>query len=106
MKVYRVSFRATAEDDLFRLYEYIADKSGSLAAGRYVDRIEAACMSLSQAPKRGRSREDIRPGLRTLRFEGRALIVFTVGERDVEIVRVLYGGRDFEALLSGAEEDE
>ena len=103
MKAYRVNFRPAAEADLFGLYEYIVARSGRQAAARYVDRIEATCMGLARTPMRGRSRDDIRSGLRTLGFERRALIAFVVGRREVEVVRILYGGRDFEALLSDSD---
>jgi toxin ParE1/3/4 len=79
---------------LSELYAYIADTANRSVAGGYLDRIERACLSLAAFPERGRSRDDIHPGLRTIAFERRALIVFRIGRTDVEIVRVLYGGRD------------
>lgn len=99
MKRYEVIFRPQAADDLLALYHYIADQAGLTVAGGYIDRIEAACLSLETFPERGTRRDDIRSGLRTMGFERRATIVFRVGENEVTILRIFYGGRDFELLL-------
>ena len=99
MKKYEVSFRPLAEADLSRLYDYIAEASGTAVAGGYIDRIEAACLALQTLPARGTRRDDIRPGLRLIGFERRATIVFQVLESEVVIVRIFYGGQDYEAAL-------
>jgi toxin ParE1/3/4 len=44
-------------------------------------------------------RDDIRPGLRVVGFERRVTIAFAVGEAGVTIVRVFYGGQDWEEAL-------
>jgi toxin ParE1/3/4 len=100
VKEYDVQFLPSAKADIIALYDYIADTSGTATAERYVDRIEATCLALSRFPQRGRSREDLWPGLRILGFEKRAVIAFVAGGRTVTIMRVLYGGRDFETILS------
>jgi toxin ParE1/3/4 len=94
--------RPAAEDDLAKLYRYIAEQSGSLErAIGYIRRIRAACEKLKTFPEVGRSRDDLRPGVRVLGFERRVVIVYTVlSSGDVEIGRVLYGGRDYETLIS------
>lgn len=96
---YKVSFRPQAEADLFGLYRYIAEEAGHRVAGAYVDRIEAACLSLETFPRRGRRRDDIRPGLRTMGFERRVTIVYQVSAAAVVIVRIFYGGQDYERAL-------
>ena len=99
MRKLRISFRPQAEADLFGLYEYIATHSGEQIAGAYIDRIEAACAALATFPQRGLKRDDIRPGLRLVGFERRATIVFQVRKTEVLIVRVLYGGQDYDRVL-------
>lgn len=99
VKTYKVVFRPLAETDLIELYEYIARDAGFAVAASYIERIEAACMSLANFPERGTKRDDIRPGLRTFGFERRATIAFQVLKTEVTIVRVFYGGRDFERLF-------
>lgn len=96
---HRVYFRPQAEADLIALYEYIAGSAGAVTAGRYLDRIEAACLALANFPERGTRRDDILPGLRTIGFERRATIAFRVLKARVEIVTIAYGGRNFGSAL-------
>lgn len=60
--------------------------------------ISAASRPLAEAsiplPERGTLRNDLRPGVRTIRFEQRVTIAFQVEANRVTILRVLYGGRD------------
>ncbi|MDE2229108.1 MAG: type II toxin-antitoxin system RelE/ParE family toxin [Alphaproteobacteria bacterium] len=99
MKKFRVRLLAAAEADLFGLYRAIADEGGNERAGAYIDRIEAACLALEIFPLRGRARDDIRPGLRTVGFERRATIVFRVTSAEVIIARIFCGGQDYERAL-------
>src|SRR5215472_3053888 len=94
-----VVFRPEAEADLIGLYEYIAERSGHSIAGGYIDRIEEACMALATFPKRGTSRDDLLPGLRTIGIERRVTIAFRVLKARVEIVTIAYAGRNFEDEL-------
>jgi toxin ParE1/3/4 len=96
---YRVSFRPRAEADLIGLFEYIAEVSGRDVADEYIGRIETACVSLATFPKRGKRHDDISPGLRTIGFERRVTVAFCVSKEEVVIVRIFYGGRDYETLL-------
>ena len=99
VRKHRVTFRPSAEDDLLRLYEYIAAESSIERAGAFIDRIESACLSLETSPERGTRRDDIRRGLRIMGFERRATILFQVGRAEVVIVRILYAGQDYERVL-------
>jgi len=94
-----VVFREEAENDLTELALYVASQSGTVVANRYLDRIYAACAGLAHFPERGRPRDDLLPGLRTIGFERRATIVYRVLKARVEIVTIAYGGRDFEGAL-------
>lgn len=93
-----VRFSAAAQDDLFDLYRFIAGTAGLSRAAAYIDRIEAACNRLAAFPERGRRREDIRPGLRVIGSERRAAILSQIDADGLEIGRILYGGRDLQAL--------
>lgn len=99
---HKVVFRRQAEKRLFELYDYIASQASPEIAIGYVRRIRDACMVLATFPERGRRRNDILPGLRTIGFERRVTIVFRVLKTRVEIVTVAYGGRDFEGELQRA----
>ena len=65
----------------------------------YLDRIEAFCHGLDLASERGQLRDDIRAELRIIGFERRLTIAFTVDEDRVTILRVFYGGQDWEKKL-------
>lgn len=90
---YTVDFTPEAKNDLFDLYDYIADRSSSARALEYIERIEKTCMSLDTLPQRGTRSDDLRPGLRLIGFEHRVLIAFRVSSGSVAILRILYGGR-------------
>jgi toxin ParE1/3/4 len=62
-------------------------------------------MALEPFPQRGTRRDDISRGLRTMGFERRATIVFQVKRAEVVIVRIFYGGRDYERALRDATEE-
>jgi toxin ParE1/3/4 len=91
-----VVFAETARADLDDIFAWIADRAGLEVALAYTGRIERFCLEMTPFPERGTSRADIRPGLRTLGFERRATIAFTVRGSDVIILRILYAGRSLD----------
>ena len=46
-------------------------------------------------PERGPRRDDLAPGLRTFNFERRAIVIYRIELRTVEILRILHAGQDF-----------
>lgn len=97
----KVVFLRQAENRLTELGLYIAGEAGAKIANDYLDRIHAACMALAEFPERGRSRDDILPGLRTITMERRVTIAYRVRRTRVEIVTIAYAGRDFASELRG-----
>ena len=95
----RIVFRPAAEDDLNALFEYLAHETTPRAAGEYTRRVHAACMALEMFPNRGAPRDDLGLGVRLLGFERRVAIAYEVGEAEVEILGLFFGGRDFETVL-------
>lgn len=89
-----------AADDLDRLYDFIADRSGAQRALGYVGRIKAACEGLTAFAERGQKRDDLRQGLRILGFERRVAIAFHVTVDMIVVDRILYGGRDLGAVFA------
>jgi toxin ParE1/3/4 len=77
----------SASTDLTELGLYIASQSGVQVANGYLDRIYATCMGLATFPERGRRRER------------RVTIGFRVLKKQVQIITIAYGGRDFESEL-------
>jgi len=95
---YSVIFSATAEADLFAIYDYIVERAGAEIALRFVDSIEAYCLGFANAPERGTRRDDLQPGLRTVGFRRRATILFEVDRAAHRVVihGVYYAGRNIE----------
>lgn len=97
MKQRSVVFAPEARDDLLALYDWISARAGPKTALSYVERLEKTCLGFSAASERGHRRDDIREGLRITGFERRVTIAFTMKEDRVTILRLFYGGRDWEA---------
>ena len=95
----KVVFAPEARDDLKELYLFIAERSNSDRAMAYVNRIEAYCRGFADYPERGTRRDDLFPGLRVVGFERRETIAFHVDADTVKFLRILYGGRELEALI-------
>jgi toxin ParE1/3/4 len=94
LKKREVFFAAKAVADLDALYCFIAEKASPKIADGYLARIERQCASLETLPLRGTAVPGRVSGLRTMGFEHRVTILFKVGEERVDILRILYGGRD------------
>lgn len=78
------------------IYDLIAERSGSDASAlAFVERIEAYVLGFDIA-QRGTARESLGRGMRVIGFEKRVTIIARYGAREVEIVRVYYGGQDWE----------
>ena len=99
MKRFEVRFLAAAAADLDELFCHIAKESSLETADRYLNRLERFCLSLSTLPARGTVVPGRVSGLRRMGFERRATILFRVGKDKVEILRILYGGRDLTPIL-------
>lgn len=68
----------------------------------FLHRIHRFCASLATFPERGRRRDDLEPGLRIAPFDRRCVVCFRIEAETVEIVRVFYGGRDYERIFRGS----
>jgi toxin ParE1/3/4 len=100
MKPRDVVFAPEAEADLVWIYDTIASAADPATAFRYIERIDQACSRLDLGSERGTKRNDIRNGLRIIGFERRVTIAFTVTAERVEILRVFYGGVNWEQRIS------
>ena len=97
----KVIFAPEAQDDLFSLYSYIADRSAPSTALGFINRIERYCLGLGVASERGTRRDDVRPGLRIVGFRRRVTIAFHVEADTVTIDRIFYAGRDVDRIMRG-----
>jgi toxin ParE1/3/4 len=94
-----IIFAPEARSDLFALYEWISAKASPEVAMAYIERIEHYCSGFNLASERGHARDDIRTGLRVIGFERRITIAFTVSDQAVTILRLFYGGQNWEEDL-------
>lgn len=96
-----VVYSSQAQLHLDELYLWIADESGypSRAEG-FISAILDYCDGLAAFPFLGQSRDDLRPGLRTIGFRRRVIIAFAITNEIVQILGIYFGGRDYEALLA------
>lgn len=88
-----------ARGHLDAIYDYIAAAASPDIAQRFTDGIVGHLGKLTDFPRRGTMRDDLRSGLRTISWRRRVTIAFAVEEAVVVIVGIFYGGRDFESLL-------
>src|SRR5262249_35454775 len=97
---HELHFRPDALVDLEDIALAVRRASGSAdLAHRYVARILERCRHIASLPQAGRPRDDLAPGMRTVPFERRIVIVYRVLEHDVvEITNVFRGARDYAAL--------
>ncbi|WP_439500272.1 type II toxin-antitoxin system RelE/ParE family toxin [Bosea sp. (in: a-proteobacteria)] len=106
MRQFRVLLAPEAQDDLDSLFAYVAERSGKNTARGFIDALKDYCLGLSHAPERGTRRDDLAPGLRLLGYRRRATIAFLTTNEEVVVLRILYRGRDVDALLGSRDEDQ
>src|SRR5208282_4729675 len=89
-----------AEADLDDIWIYVAKDSGSMdIANRLIDSITDRFFFLARHPYVGRSRDrELGERLRTFPV-GEFIIVYSVEDADVLILRVLHGRRDLERIV-------
>jgi toxin ParE1/3/4 len=95
MKRYRLTGQADA--DLTDVWLYIAADNAE-AADRFLHRLLEKCQMLADHPGIGQARDELGPSLRSLPV-GNYLVFYRAIDDGVEIVRVLSGFRDLEALF-------
>ena len=91
----KVLFHRRAEADLEAIYHFIAADSPERAIG-FVRRIRAFCITLQTMPLRGRSRDDLAEGVRTIVFERRLVVAYRIGPAEVTVLRLFYAGQNMD----------
>lgn len=97
----RVLKRPEAERDLEDIWWYIA-QDNLHHADRFLDRIEAYCASVALFPQTGTSREELLAGLRSSPI-GHYVVFYIPLADGIDIVRVLHGARDVQAIFQERE---
>lgn len=103
MKRLPVRLRAQAHQDIKNIFDWIVSESNYPSiAEKLANRIYDICETLGEFPMKGRARDDLKQGARILAFERKAVIVYRVMPDEVEVLNIFYGGRDWEAIISGS----
>jgi toxin ParE1/3/4 len=89
--------RPRARSDLSEIWDYIAEDNDT-RADAFVDLIDQKFQALAGHPHLGRSRDELEEGLRSFPV-GRYVVFYRVIPAGVEIVRVLHGSRDLNAIF-------
>ncbi|MGI8853171.1 MAG: type II toxin-antitoxin system RelE/ParE family toxin [Methyloceanibacter sp.] len=95
-----ILWSSEAETDLADIWNYYAGVAGHNVADTMIRNIGEACRILEDHPLGGRSRDEIRSGLRSV-VTSPYVIFYRVNNDTAEIVRVLDGRRDIEEIFSG-----
>jgi toxin ParE1/3/4 len=93
-------FRLTppAIEDLKSIADYLAEVSDVDQADRFLQKVDQKLILITKFPNLGKARPEVLPGLRSLPLD-RYLLLYTVSEYCVEILRVVSGYRDLQALF-------
>ena len=88
-----------AKRDLISIHKYIAeDNKSRINADRYMRRMDDHFELIATQPGMGKQRDDLLPGLRAHPL-GRYQILYRLHSEGIEIVRVIHGARDLEAIF-------
>jgi toxin ParE1/3/4 len=92
-----------AEQDLVDIWDYLSAEASGSVADRQLRRLDDGFRSLSRHPFRGRPRGELAAGIRSALVRP-YIIFYRVTETAIEVVRVLHGRRDIDAIF--AERDD
>jgi len=96
----RLRVSAPAKADLAHIGDHTRRVWGAAQKHKYLGLIKDKFNALRRMPGLGASRNDIAAGLRALMAE-RHIIFYRETQTELEIVRVLHGNMDVEALREG-----
>jgi toxin ParE1/3/4 len=100
-----VIFRQGATKDLDGIFDYLLEQGASIRVARgFVGRIEAQCERIGNLPEGYSARPELGQGVRIAPFEHSAVIVYRMTEAAVEILRVYYGGRNYQEIMLRGED--
>lgn len=88
---------ALAQADLDEIWDYIAEDNAT-AADRLLGKLHEKLLLLATQPLIGQAREELRPNLRSFSVGKYVIYYEPVGER-INVLRILHGARDVNALF-------
>jgi toxin ParE1/3/4 len=94
-----VDWSPEAEQDLLASWNYAAREASPHVADEQLRSIDRACEALAEWPHSGRARDELFRGVRSIAVEA-YVVFYRVGNSAIEIIRVLHGRRDVDAIFS------
>ena len=91
-------FSVPASRDLEAIIDYIAGQNSVDRSEAFLKKVNEKCLRLVKFPGMGRRRDELAAGVRSLPVES-YLIFYRAIEEGVEILRVISGYQDLEALF-------
>ena len=92
-----------AAQDLEEILTYVLEQSGAERTRRVAERLQKALRKLAEFPGLGHKREDLTSAPFLFWSVRSYLIVYQADTKPLQIVRVLHGARDVEAIFDQAE---
>ena len=89
-----------AEADLDEIWTYIEEKSGTALADRLEDDLHNAMFRLADAPGMGHTRADLADEALRVFAVHSFLIIYRTETRPLQVIRVLHGARDVQAIFA------
>lgn len=87
-----------AEQDLLDIWDYFAREAAPEIADRRLREIHRACRRLTDLPQSAQPRDELGPGWRSIPVLPH-VVFYRLTEEAVEIVRVVHGHRDVDAIF-------
>jgi len=91
-----------ADADLEEIWQYVSENSGVSRANALEDELHAAMHRLGESPGMGHLRHDLADEMLRFWTVHKFLIVYRPEKQPVQVVRVLHGARDVQAILGGS----
>src|SRR4051812_46695534 len=90
-----------AQAELDEMWDHISERNPR-AADRRIGRFDAAPRTQAQFPKRGKSREEVAPGLRSFVVKP-YMVFYRPAQGTIEVLCVLHGRRDIRRIMRDQE---
>jgi toxin ParE1/3/4 len=98
-----VSWSPEAEQDLLAIWIHVAREASPDVADEQLRSVDRACEVLAEWPHSGRARDELFRGVRSIVVDP-YVVFYRVGNSAIEIIRVLHGRRDVDAIFSRTRE--
>jgi toxin ParE1/3/4 len=93
----KIIIRPQANEDIGQIWFYIASESGYERADAFDTKITEKLNELIRFPRSGKPRPELMAGLRSA-VVGSYLIFYLPIKDGIEVVRIIYGGRDLNMI--------